>query len=147
MRNLIISSIALTIILGLFQWMFFSDLDAPNTASSAWGTNLDDAMAEGIRTNRPVLILWTRDDSAVSARFESETLDSPTAQMAVAPFIVVRIDAAAHPELKSRMGATGTPYVVVFRDGRKVDAFTPAPDPNGFSAQVSQAYARQPGRK
>lgn len=144
MRNLIITSVALSIILGIFQWMFFGDIDAPNTATSAWATDLDAALTEGRRLNRPVLALWTRDDSSIAAGFETEVLDAPVSQMAVSSFIPVRIDAAAHPELKARLRAPGTPYIVLFKGGEPVDAFTPSRDADGFASQLAFAYSKIP---
>ena len=94
MRNLIITSVALSIILGIFQWMFFGDTAAPNTATSAWATDLDAAIEEGRRRNRPVLALWTRDDSDLSVAFETDVLDAPVSQMAVGPFIPVYTEPA-----------------------------------------------------
>src|SRR5688500_11895974 len=144
MRNLIITSVALSVILGIFQWMFFGDVDAPNTATSAWATDLDAALDEGKRLNRPVLALWTRADSPIAASFEAEVLEAPVSQMAVSPFIAVRIDAAAHPELKARLGAPGTPYIVLFKGGELVDAFTPNRDADGFASQLAFAYSNIP---
>jgi hypothetical protein len=141
MRNLIITSVALSIILGIFQWMFFGDTAAPNTATSAWATDLDAAIEEGRRRNRPVLALWTRDDSDLSVAFETDVLDAPVSQMAVGPFIPVRIEAAAQPELKTRLHPPGAPWIVIYQDGLEIDAFTPSPDADGFAAQLAFSYS------
>ena len=142
MRNLIITSIALSVILGIFQWMFFGDVSAPASVTSTWGSDLDDGLARGRQLNRPVLALLTRPGSESDNRFEADVMRAAVAQMATAPFVAVRLDAAAYPELAERLHAPATPWIVIFKSGQAVDAFAPTTDADEFAAHLARAHSR-----
>jgi thioredoxin-like negative regulator of GroEL len=138
MRNLIIASVAIWIILAVGKWMFFGDATAP-AATSGWQGNLDLALSEGQRLHRPVLTLLTRADSEPARRFETEVLMAPMSQTAMAPFVAVRIDAGKEPGVARRLHVQTVPWIVIHRENRIIDSFPAPTEADAFAMRLARA--------
>ena len=109
-RNMLIGGIGVSVLLAVFQWLFFGGTATP-LATELWHRDLGTAIDAGEQHRRPLLVLFV-DDSASSVALEAQVLASPWARMATDRFIPVRLDARQKSGLAAELGARATPWMV-----------------------------------
>jgi thiol:disulfide interchange protein DsbD len=95
--------------------------------SVAWQQSIGAALATAKAENRPVLVSFTSPTCGYCRQMDADVLPNPVVQAAMKPYVPVRVNIAANPDVAMRYGIQGVPaYIVTDAAGqpqRRADGF------------------------
>lgn len=108
----------------------------------AWEESLDSAMARAAAESRPVLVYLTMPNCSICRHLEATTLSDPAVRQRLRDLVCVRLDVTVDREIAARLGAEGTPTIVMLgSDGRMQNRITGYLAPYEFLAALSSGAA------
>lgn len=121
-RNLIILVALIVVFLlgGVILFTSFNDTDssadfsADSDGDVKWYTDLNSAISEAQKTNKPIFAVFSASWCPACQQLESDTLTNPQVKQKLAQgYVAVKIDSDSNPELSSQYEVYGLPTIII----------------------------------